>query len=135
MNFTLKNTKVERLLLAPEPREAGGLNFYYALADDDSKRFLVVFEFVMNLGDAFSLETTYLAEFEADEPIVEARDNKLLTVNAPAIAYPFLRAYIATVLLNSGLSPVMLPTFNFVEFAKQQEQNDTVKPLPHSQDQ
>lgn len=135
MNFTLKSTKVERLLLSPEPREAGGLNFYHAFAEDNAKQFLIVFELVMNLGDAFSLEVTYLAEFEADEPIDEARDNKLLTVNAPAIAYPFLRAYIATVLLNSGLPPVMLPTFNFVEFAKQQEQSDTVKPLPHSTDQ
>ncbi|MEZ5537959.1 MAG: protein-export chaperone SecB [Thiolinea sp.] len=130
MNFTLKSTKVERLLLAPETRETGGLNFYHALAEDDSKRFLIVFEFIMSLGDTFSLEVTYLAEFEADEPVDEERDNKLLTVNAPAIAYPFLRAYIATVLLNSGLPPVMLPTFNFVEFARQQEQNDDVKHLP-----
>ena len=40
-------------------------------------------------------------------------ENPFLHVNAPAIAYPFLRAYIANLLLISGYDPLMLPSINF----------------------
>ncbi|MBZ7675074.1 preprotein translocase subunit SecB, partial [Klebsiella grimontii] len=41
--------------------------------------------------------------------------------NAPAIAYPYVRAFVATLLLNAGLESVSLPAVNFVEHAKLQE--------------
>ena len=36
-------------------------------------------------------------------------------VNAPAIAFPYLRAYISNLTLQSGLEPVILPSINFVK--------------------
>ena len=42
-------------------------------------------------------------------------------INAPAIAFPYLRAYISNLTLQSGLEPVMLPSINFVTLAKEKE--------------
>ncbi|GGK59056.1 protein-export chaperone SecB [Rufibacter glacialis] len=48
---------------------------------------------------------------EVDEEFLESH---FARVNAPAIAYPFLRAFISTLTLNSGLAPIILPAFNFM---------------------
>ncbi|WP_222708016.1 protein-export chaperone SecB [Algibacter pacificus] len=42
-------------------------------------------------------------------------------INAPAIAFPYLRAYISNLTLQSGFEPVMLPSINFVNLAKEKE--------------
>ena len=42
-------------------------------------------------------------------------------INAPAIAYPYLRAYISNLTLQSNGDPVILPTINFVAFHRRIE--------------
>jgi len=47
---------------------------------------------------------------------IESGDDKLKNyfyVNAPAILFPYIRAYISTLTNLSGYSPVNLPTINF----------------------
>ena len=39
-------------------------------------------------------------------------DNKFFTTNAPAIAYPYIRAYIATLTAQSGIGTITMPTMN-----------------------
>ena len=53
-----------------------------------------------------------------DEKITE--DFKLSSfskINAPAIAFPYLRAFVSNLTLQSGLEPVILPSINFVQLA------------------
>jgi len=55
--------------------------------------------------------------FETDEEITEEfKNSHFPKINAPAIAYPYLRAYVSNLTLQSGVTPVMLPTINFVKF-------------------
>ena len=44
-------------------------------------------------------------------------------INAPAIAYPFLRAYIANLFVASGYDALMLPTVNFQALAEKINSN------------
>lgn len=53
------------------------------------------------------------SEDEDFEVSNETLQNTFLQVNAPAIAYPFLRAFIATVSVNCGYDSVILPAVNF----------------------
>jgi preprotein translocase subunit SecB len=135
MNITLKGTKAEKLTLMKTPSEGNKFSFGHAFSEENSNNFLLIFDISINLEEDFLLDVTYLAEFETSEPIDIERDKKLLAVNAPAIAYPFLRSYIATVLLNSGHPSVMLPTVNFIELAKQQDQANQVQSAPASTNQ
>lgn len=43
-------------------------------------------------------------------------------INAPAIAYPFLRAYIANFFISSGYNALMLPTINFQAMAEKERE-------------
>ena len=102
-------------------------------SDEDLKNFAIMFYLKMNTSD-FNLEVAYSSFFEADDDITnEDQDSKFYRVNAPAIAYPFLRAYISNLLLSSGLPVVMIPTINFVKLAaekkKQLEQDEKNKLL------
>lgn len=79
-------------------------------------------QFKMKIVDHnFILEIVAVAHFNTDVDI----DKKFLNssfakINAPAIAYPYIRSYISNLTLNSGLNPVMLPSINFVKLAGKQ---------------
>lgn len=56
--------------------------------------------------------------FQTDIPIDEEfRNGTFPKVNAPAIAFPYVRAFISNVTVNSGFEPLMLPSVNFVKMA------------------
>jgi len=71
----------------------------------------------LKIEDEFNLSIEYATKFLADDDIDEEfKESHFVKVNAPAIAYPFLRAYIGNFTLNSGFSPIILPTINFTKF-------------------
>lgn len=54
--------------------------------------------------------------FEAD--IEEKRLENLLSTNAVAIIFPYLRAIVSNISINSGIPPIILPVMNIVELLK-----------------
>ena len=44
-------------------------------------------------------------------------------INAPAIAFPYLRSFLSILTMQAGYPPVMIPSVNFVEFAKRAVKN------------
>lgn len=65
-----------------------------------------------------------LGFFEIEEGV----ENKKLffTQNAPAILFPYARAYITALTSLSGISPIILPTINFSNMTH--NENNTKKP-------
>lgn len=41
-------------------------------------------------------------------------DNKFFTLNAPAIVYPYIRAYISTLTAQSGIGVIIMPAMNLM---------------------
>lgn len=131
MQLKLVSTKAIHLLIEPyQPEQEGtesDFNFDYnshLLPSDASKNgFVIVFATEMtNIEEMFSCKAVYLAEFNTDEQVGEEfLKSPFAMVNAPAIAYPFLRAFLANVLLNSGYKPTMLPSINFVKLMQMKE--------------
>lgn len=69
--------------------------------------------------DGYALKMEMRFFFETDEIITdEFKNSSFPIVNAPAIAFPYLRSYLSIITLQSGYPPVMLPSINFVEFSK-----------------
>lgn len=83
-------------------------------------------KFFMNFTDKqdiikFSIEAN--AIFETTIPVTDdflASD--FAKLSAPAISFPFLRAFISNFTLNAGYNPIILPAFNF-------SQAETVKQI------
>lgn len=69
--------------------------------------------------EGYSIKAEMRFFFETDSPITEEFKNGLFPiVNAPAIAFPYLRSFLSILTMQAGYPPVMLPSINFVEFAK-----------------
>jgi len=122
MNIQFTGTEIARLELKQVYRGAienpSDLSFSYSPAFHESsdQEFLVIFDLSLNSDEGFLLSVQYVARFETDEPIYENfKESNFVKINAPAIAYPFLRTYISNLTLNSGFSPVILPTINFTQ--------------------
>lgn len=42
-------------------------------------------------------------------------------ISAPAIGFPYVRAFMSTLSLQAGLPPIILPSINFVQFSKERD--------------
>jgi len=85
--------------------------------------FNVIFSLSMKKEDEFDLSLKANAHFTTDKDISESdQSSPFLKVNAPAIAFPYLRAFVSNLTLNSGYNPIILPTFNFVQMAQENQE-------------
>lgn len=87
--------------------------------DESHNRFFVRFDLKLD-DQKFDLSIEVVYSFEVTEGAVdeEFMNSHFPKVNAPAIAFPFLRAMISTITLQAGLRPVMLPSINFSKLAE-----------------
>ncbi|HCM9313558.1 TPA: protein-export chaperone SecB [Enterobacter ludwigii] len=133
MHLQLKDNHVDELLITKTQEHnelVNRINFTYSshsVVESDSE-FCVKFDFTLTSDRGFKFKLIHDFIFECDESLDENFWNgNFHKINAPAIAYPYLRAFVSTVLLNAGLESVNLPSINFVEMAKKmdsQKQND-----------
>ncbi|MFK5969718.1 MAG: protein-export chaperone SecB [Candidatus Marithrix sp.] len=127
MNIKFLGTKVSKLsLLVDEDNESKleddfQLSFNNGYSENDDNSFIV--RFFVNFSskeEKFKLDLEYIGFFSADESISEEfKSSHFPTINAPAIAYPFMRSFINTITINANLNPVILPTINFQELVQQ----------------
>lgn len=87
---------------------------------DDLTHFVVTFDSEFQIKEGFIVKIKHQSVFETDKPIDDNfRNSNFPKVNAPAIAFPFFRAFVATFLVNAGYEPIILPSINFVELNKE----------------
>ena len=83
-----------------------------------------LFSVVFNLGilDQNKERILYVEACSNFESVIditeEFKANSMFhKVNAPAIFFPYLRAFVSNLTINSGNPPIILPTFNFTVWA------------------
>lgn len=93
---------------------------------DNKKAFAVNFDIKLkSADDKFHLNLKATAHFSTEEDIDENfQKSSFVSINAPAIAFPYVRTYISNLTLNSGYDPIILPSINFVQLASQKDQED-----------
>lgn len=95
-----------------------GLNIF----PDSSRQemFGVLFDIELSQPEDFKLQMHFVAWFESSTPLEEEDINSAFArINAPAIAFPYLRSFISLLTLNSGFRPAILSTVNFIEMYKE----------------
>ncbi|MFK2635956.1 protein-export chaperone SecB [Bacteroides fragilis] len=94
------------------------LSMGHFFSEENSKEFGIGFR--INIKDEeFNILMEMVFLFELDEDVDEKfKQSDFLTINAPAIAFPYVRSYISNLTLQSGFSPIILPSVNFVKLAK-----------------
>lgn len=120
MKLLLKESFVNRLLLVEaEGRtiESGFALRFKPLFNEGGKEFTVMFDFYYITESEKALRIEFHSVFTTDSVIDEKfKESKFPVVNAPAIAFPFLRAFVANFLISAGFNPILLPSFNFTAF-------------------
>ena len=126
MNIQLKEWKVKNLsfkitdiqIEKKTKKNSFNLSMGHFFSEENSKEFGIGFR--INIKDEeFNILMEMVFLFELDEDIDEKfKQSDFLTINAPAIAFPYVRSYISNLTLQSGFSPIILPAVNFVKLAK-----------------
>lgn len=97
-----------------KPSDKFVLSFNINFHQDKPREFAVVFGCTLEVERLRKMNVTYLARFITTSDIDEAfRNSHFVQLNAPAISYPYLRAFVGQMLLLSGYKPIALPTLNF----------------------
>lgn len=88
--------------------------------NDNLNEFHINFVLILsNSEKTFNLDLNVVAQFRTKEQITdEMKKSPFFEINAPAIAFPYVRTFISNLTLNMGYNPIILPTFNFVELSK-----------------
>lgn len=125
MKFRLESNRVEKLnietLHTPDKQKENSLKMDYKLIfpDEDSHTFIIRFSYELSDAILYKISGESQFVFRTDEAIdQDFRNSEYPYINAPAVAYPYLRSFISFITLNSGFAPAILPTLNFVEFGR-----------------
>jgi preprotein translocase subunit SecB len=122
MEIQLENWKVSNLIFSTddisiERENSFDLNTTHFFIEADDK-FVVNFEIFIR-DKMFDLEINSMFVFSLDSKITEEfKNSNFPKINAPAIAFPFLRSHIANFTMQSGFEPVILPSINFIKLAE-----------------
>lgn len=125
MKLSLSENKVNQLILVDAEEDQTlssdfNLNFEPVFLEENPRQFKILFDFEYITADKKYLRVDFHSYFVTDSDIDEGfRTSKFPVVNAPAIAFPFLRAFLANLLISSGHQPILLPSINFQNFAQE----------------
>lgn len=81
----------------------------------DSNYFLDLGVSVSNQEKSIEISVEMRGFFIFDREISESEKKTFFTGSAPAIMFPYLRAYISNATAMAGIQPIVLPTINFAE--------------------
>lgn len=134
MQVQLLHSQATEISLTPSSKEEKGnknsfnVDFEVHYDEESNNRFYVVFDLNVDHPGNFELYIKFISGFETSLEIDEEfKKSSFPSVNAPAIAFPFLRSFVSNVTLNAGFMPAILPSINFVHFKDKREKKKLKK--------
>lgn len=91
-------------------KEEGRFELFLGIHIEDEKKTLLI---------EVDATASYALEGEVSEKMLQT----FFYLNAPAILFPYIRAYIAALTTLSGMAPINLPTLNLTQLATELERN------------
>lgn len=83
--------------------------------ENNQDEFCIFFDLVVKNEEDFELSLTARGDFKTSQKITPDIKISFINTNAPAILYPYLRAFVSTLTTNmgSGFKPILLPVLFF----------------------
>jgi len=82
---------------------------------------------ISNVENKFNLQVQAFSHFKIEGEVTEIVYKNYTTVNAPAIAYPYLRAFISNMVIQTGMKAIILPPLNFTVLPKEESKEEESK--------
>lgn len=128
-SFRLANFLIEKATIEQKPTPDGDSKYDLAIAPAgvisyEQNTFQLMLDFSITAkNDSFKCNVVAVGIFEFDELIKENNRNNYFYLNAPAIIFPYIRAYISSLTALSGMKTLNLPTLNLSTLKKELEAN------------
>lgn len=92
-------------------------SFGFGFDPQQVQHYAVQFQLLLTEKESsFRLGIEAVAYFESKTAIDAAfKQSAFVVQNSPAIAYPYLRAFVSNFTINAGINPIVLPTYNFAK--------------------
>ncbi|ADQ79033.1 protein export chaperone SecB [Paludibacter propionicigenes WB4] len=129
-SFQFKGYRIERSVIELKSVEIGE-NFNISfdskgiINKSESSYQLNLTAYIKDKENTINIEVAVVSFFSFDSQIEKSQLEKLFYMNAPAIIFPYLRSYITTLTVLSGIDPIILPTLNLSSLGKELEENTT----------
>ncbi len=95
--------------------------------NDDKNHFLSEILIDAKDSNGISILTVLgFGEFRISEETTKEIYYNFTEISAPSIIYPYLRAFISNLTLQSGLKPIVIPPMNFAALPQQQLQENKI---------
>lgn len=107
---------------AEAPKESSfSLSIGHFFPEDENNEFEI--GFLVNIDDVgFKIKLEMLFVFQVDQLVDDDfKQSDFIKINAPAIAFPYVRSYVSNLTLQSGFDPIILPSVNFVRLNESQK--------------
>lgn len=128
--FKFKNYRIAKSLITigDEQGISKDLSVEFSLTGEDKRKEhcfeLTIHTSIADKSNNLKIEVDIIGFFEFDQDCEQQELNGYFFTNAPAILFPYLRAYISSLTCLSGLHhPVILPTLNISKKGEELEQN------------
>jgi preprotein translocase subunit SecB len=130
MRIQLKEWNVKNLTLTSKQGEIVQdnkdnkfqLSFGHALNEENQCEFAIGFKISLD-DNLLHLELEMIFMFETDKKLDKEFDKSpFIRINAPAIAFPYIRSYVSNLTLQSGYKPIILPSINFAALNERADQ-------------
>jgi preprotein translocase subunit SecB len=107
------------LINQAEDREVDIKIFFENRINQNANGFITDFNLdLITKSKSLDLSLLFEFNFETSNQInTEYLKSTFCNINAPAIAFPMIRAFVTTITANSGIPPIMLPSINFAAHA------------------
>jgi preprotein translocase subunit SecB len=121
--FLIKKSLIEK----KEGNPSANFNLQFApkgIVNRDSSCFQL--NLGINIEDSdkvISIQIEAIANFYFDKEVDVQQLNNYFFINAPALLFPYIRAYISTLTNLSGYNPINLPTMNLMSLGNELKEN------------
>lgn len=122
----------------PEKKESPNKNFNLDLDNllykDNPNHFAKAFKVDLTFDseehdEIYVLTVEYHVVFECSTNVNEGfLESDFAKISAPAIGFPYLRAFISTFSIQAGIPPIILPSINFIQFSKELDKQKKTSP-------
>lgn len=121
-SLTINHFPIENEENRSEDDKSFDLSHQAIFLEDDNRAFVNSFKLHLKHPGEFILDIEYLSWFHTSKDIDEDfKKSHFVGINAPAIAYPYLRSFVSTITLLSGYPAAILPTINFIHLQTEEQ--------------
>ncbi|MEI8279565.1 MAG: protein-export chaperone SecB [Bacteroidota bacterium] len=117
--FFIRNLQFDQI---PNPADATGnenefeFGFVASFYSQRNRDFFVEFHITLQSQKDFICKFSYVFLFATDDDItLDFIKSPFPIINAPAIAFPYIRTFVSNLSLNAGYPPIILPSVNFLQ--------------------